>query len=538
VDKSNIDFLFVHVPKFSNYYKPWDEFMFINYIPMGVFAMCDKLNQHGISAKIVHLGLEYLADKSFSIAAYIKAKQIKAVGLSLHWHYQAYDVIEIAKKIKAAAQETKIILGGMTASYFAREIMENYSCLDFIIAGDGERGLLELVNLLKGGFNKDYSQVANCLYRKDGKVIANGITYTADATDISSMDYANLSYLQRYQEYRDYFKLPSFWQLNTTIEENLKIKIGGPVSTFPLMVGRGCTVNCSFCGGGRQAQYKICKREKPVFLPVGKVIANMEQALSYGYKSFIISFDPYPADDSYYVRLCEEIRKRKIVCGMGFESWGLPTHRLIQEFGKTFQKNISYIALSPETASEKLRRTNKGFFYTNDELYQTMERLEAEEVSMMIYMTIGLAGETSRDMDNNYLFIKKLKKRFKFLSHVHVLPVQLEPGSPLFDNPENFNAVTERKTFQDYYNYHQKPDSSPYGYLGYATKALQEAHGDISQYNSFIFNKRCRRYCIIPARVFGRISSVAFSRLICRQIHKRWLRAGYGRPRTERQTFP
>ena len=34
---SSIDVLFIHVPKLSNYYKPLDEFMFINFIPMGIF---------------------------------------------------------------------------------------------------------------------------------------------------------------------------------------------------------------------------------------------------------------------------------------------------------------------------------------------------------------------------------------------------------------------------------------------------------------------------------------------------------------------
>ena len=40
-----IDFLFVHVPKKSSFYKPLGEFMNITFMPMGIFAMSDYSEQ-------------------------------------------------------------------------------------------------------------------------------------------------------------------------------------------------------------------------------------------------------------------------------------------------------------------------------------------------------------------------------------------------------------------------------------------------------------------------------------------------------------
>lgn len=536
--RQNIDFIFVHVPKLSSYYKPLDEFMFINYIPMGVFALCDILNKNKISARIKHLGIEYIKDNNFSIAEYVKENNIKLVGLSIHWHYQSFDVIEVARKIKDVSPETKIILGGITASRFAMEIMENYDFIDFIIAGDGEKGVLELAQAIEAG-KDDYAKVANCLYRKDGAVVDNGITYLADYDngELKGIEYANLSYLDYHEEYRDYFKVPLFWSLNASVKDNVEKKISGAMTTFPLMVGRGCAVNCSFCGGGRDAQKKFCKREKPVFRPVNDVVDTMEQAIGYGYESFIICFDPYPHDDSYFIEFFAEVRRRKIACGMGFESWDLPTERFVKEFGETFDKKTSYIALSPETFSERVRKINKGMFYTNEAMCNIMQLMKDEEIPILLYMTIGLSGETAEDIDGNVQYTKDLRKRFKNAFDIILVPVQLEPGSPLFEEPEKYGAVTERKCFKDFYEYHKRPESNPYSYLGYATESIQEAACDLEKFNEFINNERCEHFCIMPIKLFGKFHIPGLQQFVCKMSHKRWQKNGHGKPLEERRMF-
>ena len=47
---------FIHVPKFRSYYRPFGEFMCVNYMPMGLFSMAELLNRTGHPARIFHLG--------------------------------------------------------------------------------------------------------------------------------------------------------------------------------------------------------------------------------------------------------------------------------------------------------------------------------------------------------------------------------------------------------------------------------------------------------------------------------------------------
>jgi hypothetical protein len=62
-----------------------------------VFGLCDLVNKNGITAKIIHLGLEMIMDKNFSIVEYLRENRVKLVAMSLHWHYQAYDKFRNAR---------------------------------------------------------------------------------------------------------------------------------------------------------------------------------------------------------------------------------------------------------------------------------------------------------------------------------------------------------------------------------------------------------------------------------------------------------
>jgi radical SAM superfamily enzyme YgiQ (UPF0313 family) len=527
--------LFVHVPKRSSYYKPLDEFMFINYIPMGVFGLCDLVNKAGIPSRIKHLGLELILDETFSIVNFLRHSGVKLVAMSLHWHYQAYDVIEVARKIKDAIPEMVIVLGGFTASIFPREILDSFPFVDCIIAGDGEKGIVELARVVcRSGV---YASVANGIYRSNGQIVDNGITYLADYTELSHVDYANLSYLDHYLQYRDFFKMPLFWSLNLSIEKNRRKQISGASTTFPLMVGRGCNYNCSFCGGGAKAQKRICTRDKAVFMPVDHVVDTMEQALRFGYESFIVCFDPDPADSSYFVKLFAEVRRRNLSCGMGFESWGIPTRAFIEAFAGTFTKDSSYIALSPETASEEQRKKHKGYFYSNRELFNCMEIIEAHSVPSIVYFTAGLPGATSEIFRQNRLFAQQLRKRFKHLLTISMVPIQLEPPSPMFENPGEFNITSYRTSFTDFYTYHQKPESNPYTDLGYVAHSFGKAAGHPDTFNGIIQQQRCNQFCIIPVKLFGRFYLPWLSRLLCTLLHKGWTRRGFGRAPAVRKTF-
>ncbi|MDP3017658.1 MAG: cobalamin-dependent protein, partial [Deltaproteobacteria bacterium] len=121
-----VDCLFLHVPKLKNYYRPIGEFIWINFLPMGLLGLADLLQRNNISTQIVHVGVEWIEDPHFSLVDYIKEKSPRIVALDLHWHHQSFDVMEVARKVKTAFPSTYLLLGGFTASFFHEESMRTF----------------------------------------------------------------------------------------------------------------------------------------------------------------------------------------------------------------------------------------------------------------------------------------------------------------------------------------------------------------------------------------------------------------------------
>ena len=104
--------ILIHVPKFNNFYKPIGDFVWLTYMPMGLLAMADYAARHHAEVEVVHLGVEWALNRNFKVDDLIRNKpDVRAVGLSLHWHAQAFDVIEAAKRIKQERKDIFVFLG-------------------------------------------------------------------------------------------------------------------------------------------------------------------------------------------------------------------------------------------------------------------------------------------------------------------------------------------------------------------------------------------------------------------------------------------
>ena len=109
-----------------------------------------------------------------------------------------------------------VIMGGPHVTYLAEEALGH---ADFVIRGEGERALMELIDARENG--GDYSEVSNLSYRKNREIIHNPKQPLADNLD--SLPYPDFSLLKRDQPTK------------------------GGRSTIPVLTSRGCPFDCSFC---------------------------------------------------------------------------------------------------------------------------------------------------------------------------------------------------------------------------------------------------------------------------------------------------
>lgn len=529
-----IDFLFVHVPKRANYYKPLDEFMLINYIPVGVLMLADLLNKAGYSSRVLHLGLETIIDPNYSVVQWVKDKEIKVVGLPIHWHYQSFDAIDVAQKIKKVRPDIHITLGGFTASRFAEEILDEFPEIDSVVQGDGEKAVVQILEAIYG--DTDFSTVQNLVWKSNSSIRNNKITFVADEVAMQNLDYTNFDLLFHAHDYVQNFSIPLFWMKRASVTFNRKIHFNNS-KIFPLPVGRGCSVNCSFCGGSRDTLEKISGRRVPVFRPIADVIQSIKGAIKVGYTSLNVCFDPYPAKFEYWQNLFYQIKKEQLSVDMFFECWGLPVREFIDAFAKTFRGKGSAVAISAESGCDTIRKLNKGIPYSNEQLFETLDYLLQKKVSTYMYFTMGLAGETKEDLQKTKSLISTIRKKYKqIIKEILLVPIQLEPGAPMFERPSDYKIRTNRASFIDFYNSHKSFNSDPYSSLCYSSMAMMGEEASEQEFSEYILKRRCEEFCVIQPKLFGKELPNA-GKYVCKFRHSFWKRKGGGNVPEVRECF-
>lgn len=428
------EILFLHIPKSAS--KP--EIMFI---PLGTIALANFLKQKGHPVKIVNVYVEKKLNNDFDVVEYAKKSNCKTICIPLHWHFQTTDVLDTAKRIKQAIPDSTIILGGFTATFFAEEIIENYDFVDFVIKGDSEIPLLDLAE------GKETSEIPNLVWRKDNKTITNPQTYRLDEEMLNNLSFTDFSLISNFDEYQK-LGLPE------TDKENKWLFVYNP--------GVGCNMNCSYCGGSCISQKRLNKREKAIFVDIEKAVKELKNLAKDSVGVWYVCFNPVQKMD-YYVRLFRRLQQEKIRIRCKFEAWTLPSKEFVDEFKQTFVDG-SEILISPDTGSEKVRKINKGFYYSNDEMLETLKHIDKNGITTRLYFTAGLPGETMKDFLETLQFINKIKKEFKNIA-IHAVPIEIEPAAPLFMDKEKYGIRTGRKSIKDFYNIHKKRSD-----IGYSTE--------------------------------------------------------------------
>ena len=434
--KQKIDCLFIHVPCDIKRMQG-----FVMYMSTGLFSMADHLQKHGFSSKIIHLGVKKILNQDFTIEKYLKTVSARAVGISLHWHQQSKDCIDLVKRIRSVSPNTKIILGGFTASFFADEIMKRHADVDFVIRGEGEVPLLKLMKELSSAWPR-FSEVPNLSWRDANHTVHNAMDYVSSEKDVSDFRFSNFDLMEDFLAYTS-IHYP-FGSYSRKLFETRK--------TFFLNIGRGCPLNCSFCGGSSLSQRVICNRDKVIFRPQEKVLQEIEQCVKAGIDTVYICFDPQPHKE-YYIKLFRLMRRRHIRIGMIFEFWTLPTIEFIDEFKKTFgHDRRSLLTISPETGSESLRKRHKGIFYSNRELLNAVRRVIGNNISINVFFSYPLPFERVQDMRMTRNLAIQIDMILGDLGKTHMFKFDLDPGSPMYLCPEKYRIVKKATSFASYCN--------------------------------------------------------------------------------------
>lgn len=429
----NCDIIFIHPPINFQYLKNLSKWRssFIA-IPMGVFGMADLLEREGFSVKIINYPLEILVQSKFSIIKELRKYNFKVIAVDLHWMLYSFGALEILRVVKKVFPSCFTLLGGLSASFFAQEIMKTHEYVDGVIRGEAELPILQLMRNLNSLEN-----VPNLTYRKNGRIKENPITYVG--VNLDSLNFSNIKSLDHYKEYLHY--------------SEKTMGIG-----WSVMVGRGCQYNCLVCGGGRKSSKLVSNREKVSFRSPDRILDELKEVLEYGeVERVYFGHGFHPSIEKYYLEINRLVRKEGLELGAVQEFWRLPTgNKFIKDLRKTYNDK-SMVLFSVKSFSESQRRKlvkymgtfGSSLDFTNVQFRNFLKTIKKEEFTVLIFWDIGHPHETAIDiLKNTFQALKTLKYGVTLIME----PIIVSPASPLYLYPEKFGLKLTHRSFNDYYN--------------------------------------------------------------------------------------
>ena len=480
------DILLIHVPKFNNYYRPINRFSFILYHPIGLLGLVDFAEQNGLSSLVVDLGVEKRKRGSIDITGLINRYDPDIIGLSLHFHFQSYDVIEVAKQIKSRFPNIPIVLGGFTASYFAEEIMHSFPFIDYVIRGDAEIPLVWLTQCVKK--RQEPREVPNLVYRRNSHIVRNANTYVATQ---DALDRINFTRFESIKDFPDFFESlhASYFRVDG-ISRRTHNLLFGDEKVYPVYMGRGCLHNCSYCGGGVSADRLINNRVGVVLRSAEKIAESVRNIEKAGFHGAALFHDMHPPNqaDTFYGEIFDRLRTPPLSIAMEVERYNLPSEEFIRRFKETFSHHDSFISLSPSHASADIRRKNNVYRYSNEDLERCLAMLDAYQVKSLVSFALGLPFESREDIALMIRYQRSLRKRFKYIQ-MRTCLIEVEPCSELSRNPATFHIELNRRTFMDYYRYHSDPNRNHKLERGYSGQELPDL--------DFIRSSLCKNFCLV-----------------------------------------
>lgn len=315
----------------------------------------------------------YHFGKSFDhIESEIAEMKPDLVGISSLFTPYFRETLEVAARVKKRCG-AKVVVGGSHASAVPESLVAS-AHVDFVVRGEGERPLVELLRHLLG--RKPAQSVPNLSYKENGKMVANPIENNFPIDELPFPDLSDLA--------------PSAYRL------------AGKPLTF-MVTSRSCPHKCSFCSVHTTFGTQYRRRS------IENVLEEIELRYRQGYR--VIDFE----DDNltYYRESFKELCRRLIESFPG------------REMQFVAMNGISYLSLDDEllelmlragftdlnlalVSSDKTVRETTKRPHTLDAYLKVVRKAHQLGFKIVSYQILGLPNESLDSMIQTLAFNARL----------------------------------------------------------------------------------------------------------------------------------
>ncbi|UCG53881.1 MAG: cobalamin-dependent protein [Dehalococcoidia bacterium] len=345
--------------------------------PLNLAYLAAYLRQH-ISCQVSILDAEILGLSYLGIEEKLREMLPDIVGMTSPTPAMNHvaKIAEIAKKINRGCI---VIVGGPHPSGLPEQTAQIPN-IDFVVIGEGELTLLELVEAVQSK-ETSFSHIDGLAYKLDDRIIITNrrsLIENLDTIPFPARDLLNLKL---------YHSTPTK-------------KVSGGESSTPMLTGRGCPYNCIYCISNLiwQRRYRVRSPQN--------IVDEIEECVNkYNLTEFNFHDDAFTFLEDHVINVCKEIQRRKLdISWVCFGRIGNISRNRVVEMKKAGCKMISFGIESGSQEILKLMRKN----ITMDQISQDVKIVKDEGVAVHASFMLGNIGETRETAEKTIKLAKKL----------------------------------------------------------------------------------------------------------------------------------
>lgn len=325
------------------------------------------------------------------LAARLSAAAPDAVGVTAMTH-TLRDALRTVQTIKRALPATPLIMGGPHPSLFPEETLRQ-EAVDFVIAGEGEKPLLMLLDALTG--KTAFETVPGLGRQENGRFIVNDERWTAEPLDDLPPPAFDLIALDRYRSI---------------------LAKQQPIAS--LVTSRGCPFRCTFC------DRPLLKGNRWRAHSPERVVADMESAVRHGAREVVFYDDTFTVDRERTLAVCR--LKQERLPALPFSVRTRPD--LVDEdlLSALAAARCSAVHYGIESGSPAVRqRLGKNGDIEN--IVSACAVTRRLGMRTLAYFMIGNPGETAEDIALTGELIARIDP-----DYLHLTVLMPFPGTPLY----------------------------------------------------------------------------------------------------------
>jgi radical SAM superfamily enzyme YgiQ (UPF0313 family) len=394
-------------------------------MPLGLAYMAALLEKANYLVKIVDCpggdpdNIRLTPDGRFKVQGLDEQKSIERIdpatdiiGVSIMFSQEWPQVRDYINQIRRAFPHATIIVGGEHPTAMPEYTLRDCPAIDFVVRGEGELALLELVYRLRSG--KDGRGVSGVAYLADGQYVES--TLSPRLADIKKMPWPAWHLID----------VQAYFQPNFT----MGISHGRNIA---MLATRGCPYQCTFCSNPTMWTTRYVMRS---------VTDVVDEIAHYIERYQINSVDFYDltaiVKRDWILQFIAELERRDIHI-----VWQLPSGTRSESLDEEVIKGLArtgceFLVYAPESGSEHtLDMIKKRVKLKN--LERSVATAVKHGIVVKVNFIIGFPFETRTDMFQTLRFIWKLG--WMKVDDCNLATFSPYPGSELFDELRRENAI-------------------------------------------------------------------------------------------------